>query len=129
VVGAAICGAIGGAPAGPQPDKIEEVITSLAPQIDLLVVWRIAAFAAKKFAGGVPTVFPGGNMTGITSEATTKTNGKTLQILKEIVPNLKRAAVLRAVHEPNGVWMTALDLAARELGVTLVPVVTGPHAG
>jgi hypothetical protein len=30
---------------------------------------------------------------------------------------------------PNGVWMTALDLAARELGVTLVPVVTGPHAG
>jgi hypothetical protein len=62
--------------------KIEEVITSLATQIDLLVVWRIAAFAAKKFAGGVPTVFlsvafpvedgfvqslvhPGGNMTGI----------------------------------------------------------------
>jgi hypothetical protein len=49
--GGAICGAIGGAPAGPQPDKIEEVITSLAQQIDLLVVWRIAAFAAKKFAG------------------------------------------------------------------------------
>jgi putative ABC transport system substrate-binding protein len=72
---------------------------------------------------------PGGNRTGITSEATTETNGKTLQILKEIEPNLKRAAVLRAVHEPNGVWMTALDLAARELGVTLVPVVTGPHAG
>jgi hypothetical protein len=36
---------------------------------------------------------PGGNMTGITSEATTETNGKTLQILKEIVPNLKRAAL------------------------------------
>jgi hypothetical protein len=34
----------------------------------------------------------------------------------------RRKAVL-----PNGVWMTALDLAARELGVTLVPVVTGPH--
>jgi hypothetical protein len=35
-------------------------------------------------------------------------------------------AVSKAVL-PNGVWMTALDLAARELGVTLVPVVTGPH--
>ena len=51
-------------------------------------------------------------MTGINSEATTETNGKTLKILKEIVPNLKRSAVPRAVHEPNGVWMTALDLAA-----------------
>src|ERR1700730_9070369 len=46
--GGAICGAIGGAPAGPQPEKREEVITSLAPQIDLLVVWRIAAFRGEE---------------------------------------------------------------------------------
>jgi putative tryptophan/tyrosine transport system substrate-binding protein len=72
--------------AGPQLDKIEEAITLLLPQIDLLVVWGEGAIAAKKLAGGVPTVLisigfpvelglvqslahPGGNMTGITSEA------------------------------------------------------------
>jgi ABC-type uncharacterized transport system substrate-binding protein len=67
--------------AGPQMDKIEEAVISLVPQIDLLVVTGNAASAAKKLAGGVPTVFisigypvelgyvqslahPGGNMTG-----------------------------------------------------------------
>jgi putative tryptophan/tyrosine transport system substrate-binding protein len=124
---------------GPQPEKMKEVIISLVPQIDLLVVWGIAATEAKKFAGSVPTVFisygfpveeglvqslaqPGGNMTGITAEAATETNGKRLQILKEIVPGLKRVAVLGAVYEPHLVWMTSLNLAARELGLTLVPV-------
>jgi putative tryptophan/tyrosine transport system substrate-binding protein len=124
---------------GPQPDKIQAVIISLLPQIDLLVVWGIAATAAKKLAGGMPTVFisygypveeglvqslahPGGNMTGIIAEAATETNGKWLQILKDIVPGLQRVAVLRAAYEPTAVWMTSLELAARQLGVTLVPV-------
>jgi putative ABC transport system substrate-binding protein len=124
----------------PQPDQIEEAIISLVPQIDLLVAWgTIGGAAAKKVAGGVPTVFvsvgapveiglvqslahPGGNMTGITFEAATETYGKRLQILKEIVPDLKRVAVLRAVGDPNvGFAMTSLDDAAPELGVTLVP--------
>ena len=124
---------------GPQSDKIDEVITSLLPQIDLLAVWGIAITEAKKLAGGVAAVFisagfpveeglvqslahPGGNMTGITAEAATETNGKRLQILKEIVPGLKRVAVLRAAYEPTAVWMISLELAARQLGITLVPV-------
>ena len=70
------------------------------PQVDLLVVrGSIAAMAAKKLGSGVPTVFissafpveiglvhslahPGGNITGIASEAATETNQKRLQILK-----------------------------------------------
>jgi putative ABC transport system substrate-binding protein len=127
--------------AGPQPENIQEAIISLAPQVDLLVVWgSIAGMAAKKFAGGVPTVFltigfpvelglvqslarPGGNMTGITAEAALETYGKRLQILKEIVPDLKRAAVLRAPDDPNvGFAMTSLEQAARELAVTVFPV-------
>jgi putative tryptophan/tyrosine transport system substrate-binding protein len=124
----------------PQPDKIEEAILSLVPQVDLLVAWGTAAIAAKKLAGGVPTVFitvgfpvelglveslahPGGNMTGIASEAALETNGKRLQILKEIVPDLKRVAVLRDVNTRSwGFEWAALDQAARELGLTLVPV-------
>jgi putative ABC transport system substrate-binding protein len=96
--------------------------------------------AAKKVAGAVPTVFisvgapveiglvqslahPGGNMTGMTFEAAIETYGKRLQILKEIVPDLKRVAVLRAVDDPNvGFAMISLNDAAPELGVTLVPV-------
>jgi putative ABC transport system substrate-binding protein len=127
--------------AGPQPEKLQEVISSLLPQIDLLVVWgTVGAVAAKKVASGMPTVFvsvgapveiglvqslahPGGNMTGITFEAATGTYGKRLQILKEIVPDLKRVAVLRAVGDPNvGFAMTSLEEAAPELGVSLVSV-------
>ena len=127
--------------AGPQPEKLQEVISSLVPLIDLLVVWgTTGGMAAKKVAGGVPTVFlsvgapveiglvqslahPGGNMTGITFEAAAETYGKRLQILKEIVPDLNRVAVLRAVGDPNVEFaMKSLNRAAPELGVTLVPV-------
>ena len=127
--------------AGPQPDKLRKVIASLLPQIDLLVAWgTVGGAAAKQVADGVPTVFvsvgapveiglvqslahPGGNMTGVSFEAATETYGKRLQLLKEIVPDLKRVAVLRAVGDPNvGFAMTSLDGAAPELGVTLVPV-------
>ena len=125
---------------GAQMDKIEEAIISLVPQIDLLVVWGNAAIAAKKLTGGVPTVFisigfpvelglvqslahPGGNMTGITAEAALETNGKRLQIVKEIVPNLSRVAVLRDFDTRSwGFEWTALDQAARELGLSLLPV-------
>jgi putative ABC transport system substrate-binding protein len=62
-------------------------------------------------------------MTGIAAEAALETNGKRLQILKEIVPDLKRVAVLRDVANLStaGFEWTALDQAARELGLTLVP--------
>jgi putative ABC transport system substrate-binding protein len=126
--------------AGAQVDKIEEAIIALVPQVDLLVVWGNAAIPAKKLAGGVPTVFisigfpvelglvaslahPGGKMTGIAAEAALEINGKRLQILKEIVPDLKRVAVLRdfADRMAAGLEWAALDQAARELGLTLVP--------
>jgi len=125
----------------PQPDKIEEAVGSLAPQVDLLVVrGSIAAMAAKRLASGVPIVFissafpveiglvhslahPGGNITGIASEAATETNQKRLQILTEIVPDLERVAVLRVPDEPfTRLAMPSLDVAARQLGVTLIAV-------
>lgn len=125
----------------PQPDKIAEVVVSLVPQVDLLVVWgSIAGMAAMKLAGVVPVVFltigfpveiglvqclahPGGNITGIAAEAATETNEKRLQILSEIVPDLKRVAVLRAVDDQYvGLAMTSLDVAADKLAINLLPV-------
>jgi putative tryptophan/tyrosine transport system substrate-binding protein len=127
--------------AGPQPDNLQEAVVSVAPQADLLVVWGpIAALAAKNLAGDAPTVFisvsfpveigfvqslahPGGNMTGIAAEAAAETYGKRLQILKEIVPDVRRVAVLSPVGDPNiGFDFKSLSLAARELGVALLPV-------
>jgi putative ABC transport system substrate-binding protein len=126
--------------AGAQVDKIEEAIISLVPQVDLLVVWGNAAIAAKKLAVGVPVVIisigfpvelglvaslahPGGNMTGIAAEAALEINGKRLQILKEIVPDLNRVAVLRDFDTRSWEFeWTSLDQAARELGLSLVPV-------
>jgi putative ABC transport system substrate-binding protein len=54
-------------------------------------------------------------------------NGKRLQVLKEIVPGLDRVAVLRDVADRSvvygsGLEWTALDQAALQLGLTLVPV-------
>ena len=44
--------------AGAQPDKVEEAIVSLLPQIDLLVVrGTMGGMAAKKVVRGVPIVF------------------------------------------------------------------------
>jgi putative tryptophan/tyrosine transport system substrate-binding protein len=126
--------------AGAQVDKLEEAIISLVPQVDLLVVWGNAAIAAKKLAVGVPTVFisigfpvelglvaslahPGGKMTGIAAEAALEINGKRLQILKEIVPDLNRVAVLRDFDTRSWEFeWTSLDQAAGELGLSLVPV-------
>jgi putative tryptophan/tyrosine transport system substrate-binding protein len=126
---------------GPQPNRIDEAIISLLPQIDLLAVWgSIAGMAAKKLAGAVPVVFlsigfpveiglveslahPGGNITGIAAEAATETNQKRLQILQEIVPDLTRVAVLRVADDQYvGVAVASLELAAGKLGVTLLPV-------
>jgi putative tryptophan/tyrosine transport system substrate-binding protein len=123
---------------GPQPDRVEDAIVSLVPQIDLLVVWgTVGGVAAKKVGSGVPTVFvsvgapvevglvqslahPGGNMTGITFEASTETYGKRLQLLKEIMPGLEHVAVLGAAGDANvGFAMNSFDRVAPELGITL----------
>jgi putative ABC transport system substrate-binding protein len=123
---------------GSQREEMQEAIMSLLPQVDLLVVRGNAAIEARKLTSAVPTVFisigypvelglvqslahPGGNMTGITAEAALETNGKRLQILKDIVPGLKRVAVLRDIDTRQWEFeWTALDQAAHELGLSLV---------
>ena len=124
--------------ANPQLTAMEDAIRSLIAEIDLLVAWgTIGAVAAKNVAGSLPVVFltvgapvevglvqslsrPGGNMSGITFEATTETYGKRLQLLKEILPNLQNVAVLAAEGDANVTFaMQSLDKAAPGLGVTL----------
>ena len=124
----------------PSPPAVEDAIRSLLPNIDLLVVWStIGAVAAKRLASNIPVVFlsvgapvdiglvqslahPGGNMTGVTFEAASETYAKRLQFLKEIIPSLKRVAVLRAHGDVNGTFaLASMEQPAAEFGVTLVP--------
>ena len=125
----------------PTPDAMDEAVLALLPDIDLLVAWgTIGGVAAKKFASAIPVVFlsvgapveigvveslsrPGGNITGVSFEGATETYAKRLQLLKEIVPNLGRVAVLRAQGDANVPFaMASLNASAPTLGVTLTTV-------
>jgi putative ABC transport system substrate-binding protein len=125
----------------PQPKSLEDALVTLKAEVDLLLVRStIAAVIARKIAPDLPTVFltvgnplaiglvqslarPGGNMTGVTFEAAEETYGKRLQILKEIVPSLRRAAVLRAVGDPNvAPSMASLERTAPLIGIELMPI-------
>ena len=125
----------------PNPKEMKDAVLSLLPEIDLLVVWgTIGGVAAKSVASQIPVVFvsvgapvdiglveslshPGGNMTGITFEAASETYGKRLQILKEILPNLSRVAVLGAKGDPNFPFaMMSLENSARSLKVSITPI-------
>ena len=100
-----------------------------------------AAVAAKRATTSVPIVFagvyapvetglvrslghPGGNITGVAINASDMV-GKRLQMLKELVPTLKRVAMLtHPPHPTNAVQLQGAEAAARTLGVQLesVPV-------
>ena len=71
---------------------------------------------------------PGGNITGLTADVTPETWGKCLQLLKELVPKISRAAVLsNSAFRANAArWKPTHD-AARQLGVTLLAAdIRGP---
>jgi putative ABC transport system substrate-binding protein len=122
----------------PDPAGADEVLRAIVPTIDLLVVGgTLGAVSAKKISTVLPMVFlsvgdpvrvgivsslahPGGNMTGVTFEAAAETYGKRLQLLKEILPGLTLAGVLRVPTDANVVVAEeSLQRVAPQLGVTL----------
>jgi putative tryptophan/tyrosine transport system substrate-binding protein len=99
------------------------------------------SMAAKRATTSIPIVFfavydpveiglvpslrhPGGNITGVAVNASDMA-GKRVQLLKELVPTLKRVAVLsHPPHPTNGIQLQGAEAAARTLGMQLkaVPV-------
>jgi ABC-type uncharacterized transport system substrate-binding protein len=106
------------------------------------------ATAAKKATSSIPIVFfavyapvevglvpslghPGGNITGTAVNASDMA-GKRVQLLKELVPTLKRVAMLsHPPHPTSAVQLHGAEAAARAIGVQLdaVPVHTGADLG
>ena len=64
---------------------------------------------------------PGGNATAFTNFEYTL-GGKWLELLKQIAPGIKRAAVLRATSVAGVAQFAAVQSAAQSLGVELTPV-------
>ncbi len=115
--------------------KVDVILASAAP----------AVLAARKATTSVPIVFvgvldpvgiglvsrlgrPGGDITGLSTNAVDFA-GKRLELLRAMVPRLKRVAVLWHPANPtNAVQLKGAQVAARTLGVQLVPVpVQGPN--
>jgi putative ABC transport system substrate-binding protein len=68
---------------------------------------------------------PGGNITGLSADASREIQGKNLALLKEIVPRLSRVGVVGQVLSQGG--FAALEAAARHLNVALEVVdIRGP---
>jgi putative ABC transport system substrate-binding protein len=102
-----------------------------------------AALLAKKATSTIPIVMtrgtdpvgaglvtslarPGGNVTGLTS-VTGELAGKLLELLKETIPKLTRAAILRPEGRADDLFVKEAEVPGRALGVQLIPVVVqGP---
>src|SRR5262249_14772203 len=67
---------------------------------------------------------PGGNITGLTLVVGLEVYGKRLQLLKELVPNMERLALLIPTKFPLEI-STHIETTSKELGLKLVPVEHG----
>jgi putative ABC transport system substrate-binding protein len=115
---------------GLQPDIIlaGSTVTTAAVQRETRTIPIVFAGASDPVASGIVARLnqPGGNITGFaTNEATL--GGKWLELLSEIAPGLKRAAIMFNPDFPGPpVYMPSLETAARSLKV--VPIITHVHS-
>ena len=130
----------------PLPQLAEELVRS---RVDLILARASSgAMAAKRATRSIPIVFfavyapveiglvpnlahPGGNITGVAVNASDMA-GKRVHLLKQLVPTLKRVAMLsHPPHPTNAVQLRGAEEAARALGVRLeaVPVRSGNDFG
>jgi putative ABC transport system substrate-binding protein len=123
------------------PDRVSDLAAELIGlKVDIIVAGGIFAIrAAMKATSTIPIVMrtdgdpvdagfvpslarPGGNITGVTS-ITTKLIGKHLELLAEVVPGVKRVAVLTAATHLDRCMATdqykEMEASARALGVKL----------
>jgi putative ABC transport system substrate-binding protein len=117
-----------------QPERLPDLVAELVRlKVDVLVVTgAVTARAAKKAGTDIPIVFavvvdpvadnvvaslerPGGNLTGVTSFDPQQAR-KQLELLKEVIPGLKRVAILgdQGVSEA---LMKASEAQAKEVGL------------
>lgn len=128
--------------AGGDPRRYEPVIADLlAQKPDVLYAYfGSMALTAKKLTNEVPIVFsivpdpvqyglvaslarPGGNVTGASTRAA-ELDGKRIELLREIKPDLQRVAIVVNPDNPEVAkrFIDSYSVAARKLGVQLLTV-------
>ena len=122
-----------------RPERAAELASEiLAQKVDVIVTYGGAVTTLKQATTLIPIVFavandpigsglvaslsrPGGNVTGLSLEVT-ELAGKRLQLLREIVTNLRRLAVLFDVgYSGSELQMRELQTAAHKLDVEVEP--------
>jgi putative ABC transport system substrate-binding protein len=108
--------------------KVEVIVTfgTAVPTVKraTAVIPIVFAVAQDPVGGGLVTNLarPGGNVTGQSSQAT-DVAGKRLQLLREVVPRLRRLAILVDFTTPQSVLeMGEVQAAARTLGIEVAPL-------
>jgi putative tryptophan/tyrosine transport system substrate-binding protein len=120
-----------------RPERIGEIAEEFVRRnVDVIVTAESAATVVKQATSTIPIIValgtdpvaaglvaslsrPGGNVTGL-SNVQIDLAGKRLELLREVVPNLRRLAILANVgHQASVLEMDEVQAAARKLGIAV----------
>jgi putative ABC transport system substrate-binding protein len=89
---------------------------------DATAVIPIVGYTADPISFGIVTNLarPGGNVTGVSTEAGAEIDGKRLSLFKEIMPGASRLAVLAPLSFLNSPYGSAIQTLAKQLGFSVV---------
>jgi ABC-type uncharacterized transport system substrate-binding protein len=123
-----------------RPERNAEIAAEFARlNADVIVANGTAVPAVKQATSAIPIVFPiavdpvgdglvaslarpGGNVTGLSNQQSDAA-GKRLELLREVVPRLRRLAIMTNVGNPQAVLETGeVQAAARKLGIEVTPL-------
>jgi putative ABC transport system substrate-binding protein len=123
-----------------RPERVAEVAAEFVRRkVDVIVTNGSSVTAIKHVTSIIPIVFavaadpvggglvaslarPGGNITGLSVEASDLATKK-LELLREIVPRLRRLALMRNAGNPEAALETGdVETAARTLGLDVAPL-------
>ena len=122
-----------------RPERVAEIAAEFVRQkVDIIVTYGGAVAALKQATAAIPIVFaiandpiggglvaslsrPGGNVTGLSVQQA-DIAGKRLELLREVVPGLRRLAIMFDAGYPAAVReMGEAQSAARTLGLEVAP--------
>ena len=123
-----------------RPERAAEIAAEFVRlKVDVIVSNATAVPTLKQATSVIPIIFPiaqdplssglvpslarpGGNVTGLSVQRS-DTAGKRLELLHEIVPRLRRLAIIATVGNPQTVSeISGVQAAARTLGIEVVPL-------
>jgi putative ABC transport system substrate-binding protein len=123
-----------------RPERDAEIASEFVRlKVDTILTNEIAAATLKRATQVIPIVFvlspdplggglvenlarPGGNVTGLTSQSTDLA-GKRVELLREVVPNLRRLAILADVGFPQAILeMREVEVTTHRLGIDVMPL-------